>query len=118
MESVLDCADNSGAKKLRCIKVLGGSKRMIAGYGDLIKVSVAESIPNSKVKKGEVFTAVIVRLKSSIKRNDSSLINFGDNAVVLLDKSNDMIGTRVFGVVLRELRNRFPKIISTAEKVI
>lgn len=119
MQSVLDVADNSGARHVMCIKVLGGTKRRYAGIGDIIKVSVKEAIPRGKVKKGEVLNAVIVRTKKGIRRADGSAIRFDENAVVLLNAQMVPIGTRVFGPVTRELRNdKFMKIISLAPEVL
>jgi large subunit ribosomal protein L14 len=119
MTSILDVADNSGAKKLFCIKVLGGSKRKYASVGDIIVVSVKEAIPNAKVKKGEVAKAVIVRTKKPIARSDGSYIRFDENSAVLINKENEPIGTRIFGPVARELRaKRFMKIISLAPEVL
>jgi large subunit ribosomal protein L14 len=119
MQTVLDVADNSGAKKVMCIKVLGGSKRKYASIGDVIVVSVKEAIPNAKVKKGEVTRAVIVRTAKEIVRPDGSYIRFDDNSAVLLNKDNEPIGTRIFGPVARELRaKRFMKIISLAPEVL
>lgn len=119
MQSVLDVADNSGARRVMCIKVLGGSKRRYAGIGDIIKVSVKEAIPRGKVKKGEVLNAVIVRTKKDIRRKDGSAIRFDDNAVVLLNSQLQPIGTRVFGPITRELRGEsFMKIISLAPEVL
>jgi len=117
--SVLDVADNSGAKKVYCIKVLGGSKRRYASVGDVIVVSIREAIPNSKVKKGEVARAVIVRTAKQISRPDGSLIKFDGNSAVLINKENEPIGTRIFGPVARELRaKRFMKIVSLAPEVL
>ena len=117
--SVLDVADNSGAKKLMCIKVLGGSKRKYASIGDVIVVSVKEAIPNAKIKKGEVAKAVIVRTKKEISRNDGSYIRFDENSAVLINKDNEPVGTRIFGPVARELRaKKFMKIISLAPEVL
>lgn len=117
--SVLDVADNSGAKKVYCIKVLGGSRRRYASIGDIIIVSVREAIPNSKVKKGEVARAVIVRTQKSLSRSDGSFIRFDGNSAVLINKENEPIGTRIFGPVARELRaKRFMKIISLAPEVL
>ena len=117
--SVLDVADNSGAKKIYCIKVLGGSRRRYASIGDVIIVSVRECIPNSKVKKGEVARAVIVRVAKEISRPDGSFIRFDGNSAVLINKENEPIGTRIFGPVARELRaKRFMKIISLAPEVL
>lgn len=114
----LDVADNSGAQKVECIKVLGGSKRRYAGIGDIIKVAVKEAIPDGKVKKSDVLDALIVRTKFGVKRMDGSLIRFDKNAVVLLNSQKQMIGSRVFGCVTRELRKNFMKIISLAEEVL
>jgi len=117
--SVLDVADNSGAKKVYCIKVLGGTRRRYASIGDVIIVSVREAIPNSKVKKGEVARAVIVRTKKELARSDGSSIRFDGNSAVLINKENEPIGTRIFGPVARELRaKRFMKIISLAPEVL
>ena len=119
MSSTLDVADNSGAKKLFCIKVLGGSKRKYASIGDIIVVSIKEAIPNAKVKKGEVAKAVIVRTKKEVSRQDGSYIRFDTNSAVLVDKDNEPVGTRIFGPVARELRaKRFMKIISLAPEVL
>lgn len=119
MQSMLDVADNSGARRVMCIKVLGGSKRRYAGIGDVIKVSVKEAIPRGKVKKGEVLNAVIVRTKKGIRRADGSAIRFDENAVVLLNAQLQPIGTRVFGPITRELRGEaFMKIISLAPEVL
>ncbi len=119
MESVLDVADNSGAKKVLCVKVLGGSHRMIASVGDIIVVSIREAIPRGRVKKGDVHKAVIVRQKYAIKRDDGSVIRFDRNAAVLINKDKEPIGTRIFGPVTRELRTLgFMKIISLAEEVL
>ncbi len=118
-QSYLDVADNSGARRVMCIKVLGGSKRRYAGVGDLIKVTVKEAIPRGKVKKGQVMTAVVVRTKKGVRRDDGSLIKFDDNAAVLLNAQNAPIGTRIFGPVTRELRGeQFMKIISLAPEVL
>ncbi len=117
--SVLDVADNSGAKKLYCIKVLGGSRRRYASVGDIIVVSVREAIPGSKVKKGEVARAVIVRTAKEIARSDGSFIRFDENSAVLINKENEPIGTRIFGPVARELRaKRFMRIVSLAPEVL
>ena len=117
--STLDVADNSGAKKVMCIRVLGGTKRKYASIGDIIVVSVKEAIPNAKVKKGEVAKAVIVRTKKEVSRQDGSYIRFDTNSAVLVDKDNEPIGTRIFGPVARELRaKRFMKIISLAPEVL
>ena len=118
-KSYLDVADNSGARRVMCIKVLGGSKRRYARVGDLIKVTVKEAIPRGKVKKGQVMTAVVVRTRSGVRRPDVSLIKFDDNAAVLLNAQQAPIGTRIFGPVTRELRgDKFMKIISLAPEVI
>eukprot|EP01156_Anaeramoeba_ignava_P004691 Anaeramoba_ignava/a234704_4.p1 GENE.a234704_4~~a234704_4.p1 ORF type:complete len:123 (+),score=5.47 a234704_4:143-511(+) len=118
-ETRLTVADNSGAKELYCIKVLGGSKRRYASIGDIITCSVKEAIPNAKVKKGDIVQAVIVRTKKEISRPDGSMIRFDDNSAVILSKSNDPIGTRIFGPVARELRaKRFMKIVSLAPDVL
>ena len=118
-ETRLTVADNTGAKELYCIKVLGGSKRRYASIGDIIVVSIKEAIPNSKVKKGDVTKAVIVRTKKEIKRNDGSMIRFDDNSAVILNASNEPVGTRIFGPVARELRaKKFMKIISLASEVL
>ena len=119
MTSVLDVADNSGAKKVYCIKVLGGSRRRYATIGDVIIVSIREAIPGAKVKKGEVARAVIVRTKRELARPDGSFIKFDGNSAVLINKENEPIGTRIFGPVARELRaKRFMKIISLAPEVL
>ena len=119
MQTVLDVADNSGARRLMCIKVLGGSKRRYAGIGDIIKVSVKEAIPRGKVKKGEVYNAVVVRTAKGVRRPDGSVIRFDGNAAVLLNNNLQPIGTRIFGPVTRELRSeRFMKIISLAPEVL
>jgi large subunit ribosomal protein L14 len=119
MTSVLDVADNSGAKKVFCIKVLGGSRRRYASIGDIIIVSIREAIPGAKVKKGEVARAVIVRTKKELARSDGSSIRFDGNSAVLINKENEPIGTRIFGPVARELRaKRFMKIISLAPEVL
>jgi large subunit ribosomal protein L14 len=118
-QTILDVADNSGARKVMCIKVLGGSKRRYASIGDVIVVSVKEAIPNAKVKKGDVARAVIVRTKKEVSRQDGSYIRFDANSAVLVDKDNEPIGTRIFGPVARELRaKRFMKIISLAPEVL
>jgi large subunit ribosomal protein L14 len=117
--TTLDVADNSGAKKLMCIRVLGGTRRKYASLGDVIVVSVKEAMANSKVKKGEVARAVIVRTKKEVSRQDGSYIRFDTNSAVLVDKDNEPIGTRIFGPVARELRaKRFMKIISLAPEVL
>jgi len=118
-QTVLDVADNSGARKVMCVKVLGGSKRRYATVGDVIVVSVKEAIPNAKVKKGEVAKAVIVRTRKEIARSDGSYIRFDNNSAVLVDDQHEPIGTRIFGPVARELRaKRFLKIISLAPEVL
>ncbi len=118
-ESTLDVADNSGARKVACIKVLGGSKRKYASIGDIIVVTIKEAIPNARVKKGEVKRAVVVRTAKNIGRPDGSYIKFDDNAAVLIDAQKEPIGTRIFGPVARELRaRRFMKIISLAPEVL
>ncbi len=118
-ESRLTVADNSGAKELYCIKVLGGSKRRYAGIGDIITCSVKEAIPNAKVRKGDIVQAVIVRTRKEISRPDGSLIRFDDNSAVILSKQNDPVGTRKYGPVARELRaKRFMKIVSLAPDVL
>jgi large subunit ribosomal protein L14 len=118
MQSTLDVADNSGAKKLVCIKVLGGSKRKYATIGDVITVSIREAMPNSKVRKGEVVRAVVVRTAKEIARPDGSYIRFDTNSAVLINAQNEPIGTRIFGPVARELRARkFMKIVSLAPEV-
>ena len=117
--TALDVADNSGAKKIMCIRVLGGTRRKYASLGDVIVVSVKEAIPNAKVKKGEVAKAVIVRTKKEVSRADGSYIRFDTNSAVLVDKDNEPVGTRIFGPVARELRaKRFMKIISLAPEVL
>lgn len=119
MRTMLDVADNSGARRVMCIKVLGGTRRRYASIGDVIKVSVKEAIPRGKVKKGEVLNAVIVRTKKGIRRPDGSIIRFDENAVVLLNAQLQPIGTRVFGPITRELRGEnFMKIISLAPEVL
>ncbi|MFU8822343.1 MAG: 50S ribosomal protein L14 [Gammaproteobacteria bacterium] len=119
MQTVLTVADNSGARRVQCIKVLGGSKRRYAGVGDVIKVSVKDAIPRGKVKKGEVYNAVVVRTRKGVRRSDGSLIRFDGNAAVLLNNKLEPIGTRIFGPVTRELRTgNFMKIISLAPEVI
>ena len=118
-ETLLDVADNSGAKRIECIKVLGGSKRKYASIGDVIVVSIKEAIPGAKVKKGEVARAVIVRTAKELARPDGSYIRFDSNSAVLINKDNEPIGTRIFGPVARELRaKRFMKIISLAPEVL
>ncbi len=119
MRTLLKAADNSGARSLMCIKVLGGSKRRYASVGDVIKVSVKDAIPRGKVKKGEVYDAVVVRTRHGVRRADGSLIRFDGNAAVLLTNKLEPIGTRIFGPVTRELRNvQFMKIISLAPEVL
>ena len=119
MRTILNVADNSGAKRCMCIKVLGGSKRRYAAVGDVIKVSVKDAIPRGKVKKGEVYDAVVVRTTHGVRRPDGSLIRFDGNAAVLLTNKLEPIGTRIFGPVTRELRNvQFMKIISLAPEVL
>ena len=119
MQSNLFVADNSGARRVQCIKVLGGSKRRFASIGDIIVVSIKDAIPRGKVKKGEVYDALVVRTKHGVRRSDGSLIRFDGNAAVLLDNKKEPIGTRVFGPVTRELRARnYLKIISLAPEVI
>ncbi|OGT39512.1 MAG: 50S ribosomal protein L14 [Gammaproteobacteria bacterium RIFCSPHIGHO2_12_FULL_36_30] len=119
VQTVLEVADNSGARKVQCIKVLGGSKRRYAGIGDVIKVSVKDAIPRGKVKKGEVMDAVVVRTAKGVRRPDGSVIRFDSNAVVLLSKQLEPIGTRIFGPVTRELRaTSFMKIVSLALEVL
>lgn len=118
-ETKLTVADNSGARVLYCIKVLGGSKRRYASVGDIIVVSVKEAIPNAKVKKGDVLKAVVVRTKKEIRRQDGSLIRFDDNSAVLINAQREPMGTRIFGPVARELRaKRFMKIVSLAPEVL
>lgn len=118
MQTVLEVADNSGARKVMCIKVLGGSHRRYARIGDVIKVSIKDAIPRSKVKKGAVMNAVVVRTSKGVRRDDGSLIRFDGNAAVLLNNQYEPIGTRIFGPVTRELRERFMKIISLAAEVL
>ena len=119
MQTVMDVADNSGARRLQGIKVLGGSKRRYANIGDVIKVSIKEAIPRGKVKKGDVYNAVVVRTRKGVRRPDGSLIRFDGNAAVLLNAQFQPIGTRIFGPVTRELRSeRFMKIVSLAPEVI
>ena len=118
-ESRLDVADNSGARSVMCIKVLGGSRRRYASIGDIIVVSVKEAVPNSKVKKGDVMKAVIVRTKKEVNRKDGTYIRFDNNSAVLINAQNEPVGTRIFGPVARELRAKsFMKIISLAPEVI
>jgi large subunit ribosomal protein L14 len=119
MQTILEVADNSGAKRVMCIKVLGGSKRRYAGVGDLIKVSVKDAAPRGKVKKGDVYTAVVVRTAQALRRPDGSAIRFDDNAAVILNNKQEPIGTRIFGPVTRELRgDKFMKIVSLAPEVL
>ena len=119
MQTNLDVADNSGARMVQCIKVLGGSGRKVASVGDVIVVSIKEAIPRGRVKKGDIHRAVIVRTSKEVKRNDGTCIRFDKNAAVLVNKSNEPIGTRIFGPVTRELRGRqFMKIISLAPEVL
>jgi len=119
MQTNLDVADNSGARRVMCIKVLGGSHRRYANVGDIIKVSIKEAIPRGRVKKGEVYNAVVVRTRKGVRRSDGSLIRFDGNAAVLLNNQHQPIGTRIFGPVTRELRSeKFMKIISLAPEVI
>ncbi|MCU7796609.1 MAG: 50S ribosomal protein L14 [Candidatus Thiodiazotropha sp. (ex Semelilucina semeliformis)] len=119
MQTNLSVADNSGAKRVQCIKVLGGSHRRYAGIGDIVKVSVKDAIPRGKVKKGDVYNAVVVRTKKGVRRPDGSVIRFDSNAAVLLNNTLQPIGTRIFGPVTRELRSeRFMKIISLAPEVL
>ena len=119
VESNLDVADNSGARRVQCIKVLGGSKRKTASVGDVIVVSIKEAIPRGKVKKGDVYDAVVVRTRKGVRRPDGSLIRFDANAAVLLNNKQEPIGTRIFGPVTRELRSeKFMKIVSLAPEVL
>ncbi len=119
MQTMLNVADNSGAKKIICIKVLGGSRRRYASLGDIIVVSVREAIPNSKVRKGDVSKAVVVRTAKEVRREDGSYIKFDDNSAVLINPQNEPIGTRIFGPVARELRaKKFMKIVSLAPEVL
>lgn len=119
MQTNLDVADNSGARRVMCIKVLGGSHRKVASIGDIVIVSIKDAIPKGRVKKGDVARGVIVRTKFGLKREDGSLIRFDRNAIVLLNKQNEPIGTRIFGPVTRELRNKgYMKIISLASEVL
>ena len=118
-ETMLDIADNSGARRVQCIKVLGGSKRRYANVGDIIKVTVKEAIPRGRVRKGQVLDAVVVRTRKGVRRPDGSLIRFDGNAAVILNNNNEPIGTRIFGPVVRELRSKnFMKIISLAPEVL
>lgn len=119
MQTILDAADNSGARRLMCIKVLGGSRRRYANIGDVIKVAIKEAVPRGKVRKGEIFDAVVVRTRKGVRRPDGSLIRFDGNAAVLLDKQLQPIGTRIFGPVTRELRTEnFMRIVSLAPEVL
>lgn len=119
LRTVLDVADNSGAKRVRCIKVMGGSSRRYASIGDLIKVAVIESLPNSPTKKGTVKNAVVVRTRKEIRRANGTYVKFDGNAAVLIDDNKEMIGTRIFGTVGRELRGKkFMKIVSLAPEVL
>lgn len=119
MQTLLGAADNSGARQLQCIKVLGGSRRRYAGIGDIIKVSVKDAIPRGRVKKGEIYNAVVVRTRRGVRRPDGSVIRFDGNAAVLLNNQLQPIGTRVFGPVTRELRTeKFMRIISLAPEVL
>ncbi|MGF1614892.1 MAG: 50S ribosomal protein L14 [Gammaproteobacteria bacterium] len=119
MQTMLDAADNSGARRLMCVKVLGGSRRRFAGIGDVIRVTVKEAIPRGKVKKGEIYKAVVVRTRKGVRRPDGSLVRFDGNAAVLLNNQLQPIGTRIFGPVTRELRGeQFMKIISLAPEVL
>jgi large subunit ribosomal protein L14 len=118
-ETMLEIADNSGARKVQCIKVLGGSHRRYAGIGDIIKVTVKEAIPRGRVRKGQVMDAVVVRTRKGVRRQDGSLIKFDQNAAVLLNANKQPIGTRIFGPVTRELRSeRFMRIVSFAPEVL
>jgi large subunit ribosomal protein L14 len=118
-ESMLDIADNTGARRVKCIKVLGGSKRRYAGIGDVIKVTIKDAAPRGRVKKGEIYNAVVVRTAKGVRRPDGSLVKFDGNAAVLLNNKLEPIGTRIFGPVTRELRNeRFMKIVSLAPEVL
>ena len=119
MQSSLQVADNSGAKEVQCIKVLGGSNHMVAQLGDIIVVSIKSCLPLGKVKKGDVYRALIVRTAKNVKRNDGSTIKFDNNAVVLINKSNETIGTRIFGPIAREIRSKgFVRIVSLAPEVL
>ena len=119
MQTVLDVADNSGAKKLMCVKVLGGSRRRYATIGDVVVVSIREAMPNSKVKKGDVAKAVVVRTSKEIRRADGSYIRFDNNSAVLVNAQGEPVGTRIFGPVARELRaKKFMKIVSLAPEVL
>jgi large subunit ribosomal protein L14 len=119
MQSFLDVADNSGARRVMCIKVLGGSKRRYAGIGDIIKVAIKEAIPRGKVQEGDVYNALIVRTKKGVRRPDGSVIRFDSNAAILLNNQKQPIGTRIFGPVTRELRTEhFMKVVSLAPEVL
>jgi large subunit ribosomal protein L14 len=119
VETVLDVADNSGARRVRCVRILGGTRRRYASVGDEIVVSIREAIPNAKVKKGDVMRAVIVRTAKEVGRSDGSYIRFDNNSAVLLDNQREPVGTRIFGPVARELRaKRFMKIVSLAPEVL
>lgn len=118
VQTELEVADNSGARRVECIKVLGGSKRRYASVGDVIRISIKEAMPRSKVKKGEVLKAVVVRTRKGVRRSDGSLLKFDTNAVVLVNAQNQPVGTRVFGPVARELRKNFMKIVSLALEVL
>ncbi|GHU36463.1 50S ribosomal protein L14 [Betaproteobacteria bacterium] len=119
MQTVLDVADNTGARSVMCIKVLGGSKRRYASVGDVIKVSIKDAAPRGRVKKGDIYSAVVVRTAKGVRRPDGSLVRFDNNAAVLLNNKLEPIGTRIFGPVTRELRNeRFMKIVSLAPEVL
>ena len=119
MQSRLEVADNTGAREVMCIKVLGGSKRRYAGIGDIIKVSIKDAAPRSRVKKGDVYSAVVVRTRKGVRRPDGSLVKFDGNAAVLLNNKMEPIGTRIFGPVTRELRGeKFMKIVSLAPEVL
>ena len=119
MQTILDVADNTGARSVMCIKVLGGSKRRYAGVGDVIKVSIKDAAPRGRVKKGDVYNAVVVRTAKGVRRADGSLVRFDHNAAVLLNNKMEPIGTRIFGPVTRELRgDRFMKIVSLAPEVL
>ncbi len=118
-ESMLDIADNSGARRVQCIKVLGGSRRRYAGVGDIVKVTVKEAIPRGRVRKGQIMNAVVVRTRKGVRRPDGSLIRFDENAAVLLNPQNQPVGTRIFGPVTRELRTEnFMRIVSLAPEVL
>ena len=118
MQTILDAADNSGARRLMCVKVLGGSKRRYASVGDVIRISIKDAMPRSKVKKGEVLRAVVVRTRKGVRRADGSLLKFDSNAVVLVNAQNQPVGTRIFGPVARELRKNYMKIVSLALEVL